>query len=524
MAFHEISIMDIWEIIRRWHDHQSITRIAHGLGYDRKTVRRYVRLGQSKGLCHSKALPPREDVLAMLADIDNAGGRTPQARSLLDQYLPELIELVGDPDLSLLPKKAFEVLCERHDLEGKVSYSSFKRFMETHRTAFKSDQITCRFEADPGSELQVDYAKVGTLYDHAAKRRRVLYVFIGTLAHSRHKYIELVFTQDQTSFVSSHVRMFEYFGGVPRRIVLDNLKAGVIRPDLYNPQINRAYREMAEHYRCFLDTCRVARPQDKGKVERDVRTVRQAVRKILVLNPGASLADMNQMAKRWSTDEYGLKPHGTTREMPFTVFTEREQPQMLPLPADRFEIAEWKIATVHPDHYIQFKGRSYSVASAYIGKKVWIRATERILQVFCDDRLIKQHIKRDVFRHTDPGDFPENFQAVLDAGFHRHLLSRAEAIGINFHRLIRGLLELQAFINLRRAQGLVAIAEQEEPFLVDRAAAFILEHRLSPHPRAFRDLLAKLNHTESTPLPVSQETLSFVRDVSYFIRPQEGHQ
>jgi transposase len=524
VAFHEISIMDIWEIIRRWYDHQSLSQIAQGLGYDRKTVRRYVRLAESKGLSHTKPLPGREDVLALLTGVEYAGGRTPQARSLLDQYLPELVELVGDPDLSLLPKNAFEVLCERHGLDGKVSYSSFKRFIQTHRTAFHNDQITCRFEADPGSELQIDYAKVGTIYDHATKRRRVLYVFIGTLAHSRHKYIELVFTQDQTSFVSSHVRMFEYFGGVPRRIVLDNLKAGVIKPDLYTPQINRAYQEMAEHYHCFLDTCRVARPQDKGKVERDVRTVRQAVRKILVLNPGAALADLNQMAKRWSIDAYGLKPHGTTHELPYTVFTEREQPLLMGLPVDRFEIAEWKIATVHPDHYIQFKGRSYSVASAYIGKKVWIRATERILQVFCDDRLIKQHIKRDVFRHTDPGDFPENFRAVLDAGFHRHLLSRAEAIGPHFHQMIRSLLELQAFINLRRAQGLVAIAEHEEPFLVDRAAAFILEHRLSPHPRAFRDLLAKLRQTESTPLPVSQETLSFVRDVSYFIRTQEGNQ
>ena len=526
MAFREIGIMDIWEVVRRWYNHQSISQIAQALGYDRKTVRRYIRFAQSKGLSHNTALPPKEEVLDLLNGIEGVGGRTPQARSLLDQHLAELVELVGDPDLGLPPKLAFEALCERHALAGRVSYSSFKRFIQIHRSAFHPEQVTCRIEVDPGSELQIDYGRVGVIYDPLAKRRRVLYVFVGTLAHSRHKYVELVFTQDQTSFVSSHVRMLEYFGGVPRRIVLDNLKAGVITPSLYDPHINRAYQELAEHYNFFIDTCRVAHPQDKGKVERDVRTVRQAVRKLLVLNPGSSIADLNRLMKHWCIEEYGQKPHGTTRELPYVVFTERERPFLKELPLDRFEIAEWKQATVHPDHYIQFKGKPYSVATAYIGKKVWIRATEHILQVFCEDRLIKQHVKRKVFRHTDEADFPENIRAVLDSGLHKHLLSRAEGISPHFHRLIRGLLEVHAFINLRKVQGLVAIAEREESVLVDRAAAFILEHRLNVHPRVFRELLAKLRLQEQVnePLPVSQETLSFIRDVSYFIRPQEGHQ
>jgi hypothetical protein len=523
VAFHEISIMDMWEVIRRWHEHQSISQIAQALGYDRKTVRRYIRFAQSKGLTLSAALPAKEAVCALLKGIEGVGGRTPQARSLLDQYLSELVDLVRDPDVGLPPKFAFEVLCERHALQGKVSYSSFKRFIHTHPAAFHPEQVTCRIEVEPGSELQIDYGRVGTIYDTILKKRRALYAFIGTLAHSRHKYVELVFTQDQVSFVSSHVRMFEYFHGVPERISLDNLKAGVIKPDLYDPRINRAYQELAEHYHCFLDTCRVGHPKDKGKVERDVRTVRHAVRKLLVLNPGASLADLNAMARHWCIDEYGQKLHGTTHERPYVVFTERERPCLKTLPADRFQIAEWKQATVHPDHYIQFHGKAYSVGTAYIGKKVWIRATEHILQVFCDDRLIKQHVKRNVYRHTDTADFPENVRAVLDSGLHKHLLSRAASTGENFHRLIRGLLEIHAFINLRKAQGLIAIAEREERSLVNQAAGFILEHRLQVQPKTFRDLLAKLRiqNEEKESLSLSQETLSFVRDASYFIRTQE---
>jgi hypothetical protein len=526
VAFREIGIMDIWEVIRRWHDHHSISQIAQALGYDRKTVRRYIHFAQNTGLSRNGTLPPKEEVLRLLNGIEGVGGRAPQAQSLLDQYLAELVDLVNDPDLGLPPKLAFEALCERHALVGKVSYSSFKRFTLTHQATFYPQRLTCRIEVAPGSELQIDYGRVGTIYDSILKKRRALQLFIGTLAHSRHKYVELVFTQDQVSFVSSHVRMFEYFQGVPERISLDNLKAGVIKPDLYDPRINRAYQELAEYYHCFLDPCRVAHPKDKGKVERDVRTVRQAVRKILVLNPGASIGELNTLIKRWCIEEYGQKLHGTTHEKPYAVFTERERPLLKALPPDRFEIAEWKQATVHPDHFIQFKGKAYSVATAYIGKKVWIRATEHILQVFCDDRLIKQHVKRNVYRHTDSADFPDNVRAVLDSGLHKHLLSRAEAITPHFHRLIRSLLEVHAFINLRKAQGLIAIAEREDRSLVNQAAAFILEHRLQVHPKAFRDLLAKLRlrDNEKESLPLSQETLSFVRDASYFIRTQEGHQ
>ena len=144
MAFREIGIMDIWEVIRRWYDHHSISQIAHALGYDRKTVRRYIRFAQSKGLSLYTSLPPKEKVLDLLTGIEGVGGRTPQARSLLDQYLNELVELVGDPDVGLPPKLAFEALCERHALVGKVSYSSFKRFIQTHRSAFHPEQVTCR--------------------------------------------------------------------------------------------------------------------------------------------------------------------------------------------------------------------------------------------------------------------------------------------------------------------------------------------------------------------------------------------
>ncbi|MBN1349266.1 transposase [candidate division KSB1 bacterium] len=159
----------------------------------------------------------------------------------------------------------------------------------------------------PGSEVQIDYAKMGLLYDPLSMKRKTVYAFIATLSHSRHKYVEFVYRQDQVSFVSSNVKMLEFFGGVPLRIVLDNLKSGVIKPDLYDPQFNRSYREMAEYYDCFLDPCRVADPKGKAKVERDVQTVRDQFRKMVALNERLDINQANQKIKQWCREEYGQK-------------------------------------------------------------------------------------------------------------------------------------------------------------------------------------------------------------------------
>jgi transposase len=519
--------MDIWEIIRRWHERHSISQIAQGLGYDRKTVRSYIRLARACGLCLEKPLPPKEDVLLLLKNHEPALGRSSTAQELLGPYLGEISQLVNDPELALTPKSAFLVVCERHGLTDKVSYSSFKRFVASHREKIDPLISTCRLEVSPGTEVQIDYAKIGLFFDALTERRRTLYAFIGTLSHSRLKYIELTFTQDQVSFVSSHVRMFEFFGGVPKRVVLDNLKSGVIKPDLYDPLFNRSYHDMAEHYGCFLDPARVARPKDKGKVERDVQTVREAIRRILVLNPSILLGELNRAALTWSRQDYGMRHHGTTREKPLVVFTERERPALKPLPESPFEVSCWKQATVHPDHYIQFRGKAFSVPSAYVTKKVWIQATEHLLKVFHDERLIAQHVITRSYRHTDHRHFPENIRAVLDkSSIHQHLVERARTLGgEDFYEMIKHLFDIDAFVNLRRAQGLVSVAEQADgPALVSRAARFMRENRVRVTPRKLRCVLEKLcsqDEQYQASLYLAELSEEFVRDISYFINHQQ---
>ncbi len=388
--------------------------------------------------------------------------------------------------------------------------------------------ITCRFEVEPGEQMQIDYFKAGTLYDQFEQRKRTLYAFIATLSFSRHKFVEFVFRQDSKSFVNSHVKAFDFIGGVPKTIVLDNLKDGVIKPDLYDPHFNHAYRELAEHYGTFLDPARVRSPKDKGKVERDVQTAREKFKELIAIYPTITLLELNTRTLDWLKNGYGMTKHGTTHEMPFVKFRDQEQPKLIPLPKASFEAALWKEATVHPDCYIQVNKKSYSVPYQYTGKKVWAKVTSDTVQVFYNERLIKEHvIPARGNRKTDLNDFPENLQAALNKGIPRYLQNEASTIGASLHNLIRTILTPHAFMNMRRAQGIVEVAKKYPAELVEEAASNLLssihsnrraEHGSYFSPKYFQSSIEKLIESKKEPqqLDISNETKSFVRDIGYF--------
>jgi len=519
--------MDIREIIRRYRAGQTIRSIASTMEYDRKTVRKYINQLRAKGMLDSETMVEYKELARMLGENVAQHGRPSEKQSLLEPYLAELKELIEKPS-GMKPKTAFRVLCQRHDLIGKVSYTSFKRFVRSKELALNVKEITCRIETEPGDVMQVDYFKAGLLYDPAEGRMRVIYGFIATLSYSRRKFIEFVFRQDEQSFVMSHVRAFNYFGGVPRRIILDNLKSGVIKPDLYDPRFNRAYSEMAEHYSTFLDPARVRSPKDKGKVERDVQTVREKFMELTALYPSITLAELNQRTLDWLRNDYGMTRHETTNEMPYKVFQEEEQPKLIALPHDEFEAAFWKEATVHPDCYIRVKKKSYSVPYQYVGKKVWVKVSSNIVQVFFNEQLIKQHVVLTRgYRKTDSTDFPENLAAAVDRGFPRYLQDEAARIGSSFHDLVRTILTPHAFMNMRRAQGVIAIAKKYPPQIVEKAASYLVcsigsnrESGQVPYFTAkyFQTSIEKLLQLENEPqqLQISEETQSFVRDSDYF--------
>lgn len=162
------------------------------------------------------------------------------------------------------------------------------------------------------------------------------------------------------------------------------------------------------------------------------------------------------------------------------------------------------------------------IPTAYVTKKVWIRASEHILKVFHQEQLIAQHVITKGYRHTDYSHFPDNVRSVLDKStVHNSLLDRSRQIGSDFHQLIRHLFDVDAFVNLRRAQGLVKEAEEaHDPQLVNRASCFMRQYHVRATPRDLRLILEKLRIEEEQQqyaLSLSDVSHEFARDITYFI-------
>ena len=509
--------MDITEILRRYHSGKSIRSINRETGYDRATIKKYIDLAVRKGIT-ADVKYTTEELLELFTDDLNQNERTSEKIELLEKYIEEFRKLVTDKSNPLKPKSAFEVLSERYLLTGIVSYSTFKRFAKTFGISRQGKQTTCRVEIPVASQIQIDYAFVG--YLTVADERKKVYAFIGTLGYSRHKYVEFVYTQSQQSFVQSNVNMLNFFGGVTETLRLDNLKSGVIKSDRYDPRLNRAFAEMALYYGIFIDPCRVATPKDKPVVERDVQTVREEFRKMLAVNPMVTISEVNIAITNWSVNKYGMKKHGTTQQKPFQSFTEEEKPLLKALPAEEYEVAEWKEAKVHPDHYIQVNMKRYSLPGEYIGKKVWVKVTNKLIYAYYNDRLIKQHTIPNGYRQTDIEDFPDNMKHVLDSGMPLYLITKADAVSAEFGKLITRVLSPNAYINMRRAQSIVGLADKYPAELIAEASKSAIEHYGKMHPKLFISVIEKIQSQRAEneqPILISENTSGMVRSIEYFI-------
>ena len=291
-----------------------------------------------------------------------------------------------------------------------ISQRSINRFISNEFP--KLPKSTVHLLTKPGDEAQVDYGYIGFLKDKTGKERKA-YVFIMILSHSRHRYVEFVFSQNQLSWAQSHMNAFHFFGGVPNRIILDNLKSGVIKPDFYDPTLNQTYSELSVFYGFAADPAKAYTPQHKGKVERAVRIVKE---QLIAGREYNDIDSANRAAKKWCEDDYAKRVCSTTGKTPADCFQNEEKEQLLPLPKGNFDMPEWSVAQVHRDHHVLAKGNFYSVPSRYITQSVSLRIGLKAVSIYAEHSLIKTHP-----RHlgkgewiTDPCDYDESARYFLD--------------------------------------------------------------------------------------------------------------
>ena len=465
MGYRYMTIDNLRIIFRRWHEGQSLSEIKRTEAFDRNTLRNYIGLFTAAGYSPGCPLPDDRALIAAFQSMLPLRRRSRRVRQALDAHRDEIVELVNRKEEPLDPKSAFLVIKEKYDL--CVSYETFKLYMRESALA-PVGKVPLRIELPPGRETQIDYGSVGTFYDHETKKNKRVWAFCAKLSFSRLPFIEFVFTQKQESFVESNVRMLEFFGGVTDCLAIDNLKAGVVKPDLYDPVINRAYAEFAEHYDTFINPCRVRKPDDKGKVERGVPQARMLFRRLKAVHPTYTLAELNEAAQRWCVEEYGKAKHGTTGIAPRELFDEVEKKTLKPLPPEKFEVPEWKPVKVSRDRFFQFAGKYYAMPTQYCGRSLFVRRTEAVLRVF-DARysLIREYVTSGKLRSWLPGDFPEDKEALMQGEYPQWLLSQARSFGPTTVKLIESILTPHAYLNARRARGILSALEKyrTHPFL-----------------------------------------------------------
>jgi transposase len=420
----------------------------------------------------------------------------------------------------MTPKQAYRIL--KRDHEYPLSYSSFKRYI--HIKYPKEPRNCLRIEVRAGEEAQVDFGSAGMMIDPETGKLRRAHAFVMTLSYCRLPYVEFVFDQGQVTWVKCHMNAFEFFGGVPGRVILDNLKSGILRPNTYDPVFNRAYGECAKHYGFIIDPAKIARGDHKGKVEREIPVIRQ---QFLSSEDFRDIRDAHGKVRQWCVQDYGMQGHGTTKRKPSEVFRAEEKQLLKSLPLEKFDIPLWKEAKVHPDHHVVFAKNYYSMPTRYVGKKVWARGGLHTVQMFYEGELVKTHSRSyaEGAWRTDETDYPpEKSRYLLKTTeyYQREALKHGEYV----RQVVARIMTEHAYRNLRKVQAVFRLADKygsDTLNLACRRCIFYEDYRMSTIKRI---LLKQLSH-----LPLGEEVaghtkassrgVSFIRPPEYFTHEKE---
>jgi Mu transposase, C-terminal domain len=521
MARKEIRMEELMEVLYQSHRGRNISQIKRSLQLDRKTIRRYIELAESYGF--SRYEEARDDLYYMqLAAKVQAGLKTPigysEAFKKTALYQPAIEKLLSKKFMT--PKQAYRILKKEHGYA--MSYSSFKRYMNIKYP--KEPRSCLRIEVGPAEEAQVDFGSAGMMLDPETDKLRRAHAFVMTLSYSRLPYVEFVFDQGQATWVKCHMNAFQFFQGVPMRIILDNLRSGILRPNTYDPVFNRAYGECSKHYGFIIDPAKIARGDHKGKVERKIPVIRQ---QFLSSGDFRDIRDANEKVQHWCLLEYGMEVHGTIKRKPFEVFTTEEKPALKRLPEENFDIPLWKEARVHPDHHVVFDNNYYSMPSRYVGKQVWVRGGLYGVQIFHNGELAKSH-KRSYAKGawiTDQTDYPpEKSRYLLKTA--THYQQEASRYGEYVRHVVAKIMDEHAYRNLRKVQAIFRLSDKygaEVMNLTCRRCLFYEDYRMTTIKRILdRQLYLLPLGDEIAKGPIAgSEGLSFLRPPEYFTHVKE---
>ncbi|MBS1837286.1 MAG: IS21 family transposase [Actinobacteria bacterium] len=528
MAFREVRVFEIREVLRLWLRGKGQRPISKLAGLDRKTVRRYIDAAVELGLDRAGGEDQLTDLL--LAQVvekvrpHRTDGRG-QARRLLDAHRDQLTAWLDPVDgVGLTVVKVHELL-ERQGVV--VPARTLHRYALEELGVGRSVQgPTVRVaDGEPGDELQVDFGKLGRIPDPVTGRQRDLWALIFTSVLSRFSFVWLSHRQRTEEVIAGFEAAWAFFGGVFATVIPDNMKAIVDRADSLEPRFNQAFVEYAQARGFVIDPARVRSPKDKPRVERVVPYVRN---NFFAGETFIDLADAQRRVDVWARERAGMRIHGTTQLRPAEHFRLEEAPVLAAAPTAPYDVPVYAVAKVHRDHHIEVAKALYSIPGDLIGTQVDVRADRQLVRVFARDQLIKVHPRqRPGGRSTDPEDLPSDktIYAMRDLDkLQRMAASHGPAIG----SYATALLDIPLpWTKMRQVYALLGLVKKWGPERVNAACERALDAEAINVPLIGRMLERGTENSDDTPAepaPVGAVVAPrFARDDSHFaVRTTDG--
>lgn len=375
--------------------------------------------------------------------------------------------------------------------EQPLMYSQFCYYIQQDE---QKRRATMHIARKPGEQVEVDWAgDPAQIIDPDTGEIIEASIFVGVMTYSQYAYVEAFINEKQQAWITAHIHMYQYFGGVAKILVSDNCKTAVIHNGgWYNQQVNTTYYEMAEHYGTAIIPARVRKPKDKPNVEGSVGNISTWITAALRNEQFFSLYELNR-AIREKLEAFNARLFQKKEGSRISLFLAEEQPLLAPLPTTPYELAAWKKATVQFNYHISVDRMLYSVPCEYIKRKVDVRITETTIEVFFNHNRLCSHVRL----YGRPGQYstivehmPEDHQKYLEWNGDR-FRKWADKIGINTYQVVDAILtskrvEQQSY---KSCMGILKLADKYSAERLEAACKKILAYTAAPSYKSIQNIL-----------------------------------
>jgi transposase len=494
------------EIFRRLNSGQSIKAIHRETGYHKTTIRKLKQRAENVGLLSGKQITDTEFAELLKEAV------APERAHPLDAYRDDFQRWVNEGISFVVMHK---LLREKYACDE----STLRRYVQ--RKFPTQVKPVIRRDTKPGEIMEVDFGYLGIFFDLSENRNRKVWCFSARLNHSRKAYRQICLNQSSETFLECHIRAFEHFGGVPEKVVPDNLKAAVIKASFHEPLLNRAYRSLAEHYGFFINPCLPYTPQHKGGVESDIKYVKnnflplfkETQRKSGRDNP--HISDLTAALEEWDRNTADVRKIRGVGRSPAFLFESEEKSALKSLPTFRWEPVTFALCKVAPDFRVQFKKAYYSVPYRFIGKQVLVRSDLHSVQIYLENRLISEHARAQrtwqvMVKAEHAPQHPSEYLSISRQG----LLKQAEYLGAPVRELISKIFEDKSYEGIRPARGVLSFGRKYSVGRLQNACRRALEYNTASY-MSVKNILEKgLDKISGTENP--RPSFRFAREPGYF--------